>query len=126
MRLPASHNLGDLGTPRVTGSDFGDQLPPVHPVGPEPAPATAASCAGARVLLVCQDQRSREQFQRVAEETHAAVVFADSTEAALRLLARQPIDVAVIDTSLRSGAGGGNNGDLLESIRAHWSWIQLI
>jgi DNA-binding NtrC family response regulator len=128
MRLPASHNLGEnLGTPRLSNSDVSDQLPPVQPAPAEPVATTTASCSGARVLLVCQDHRSREQFQRVAEETRASVVFADSTEAALRLLARQPIDVAVIDTSLRSGAGGGgSNGDLLESIRGHWSWIQLI
>jgi DNA-binding NtrC family response regulator len=125
MRLPASHNFGDnLGTPGVSHGDISDQMPLVHPVAAEPAAPTGASCAGARVLLVCQDPRSREQFQRVATETRAVVLFAESAEGALRLLARQPIDVAVIDTSLRSGAG--SNGDLLESIRAHWSWIQLI
>src|SRR5438045_3169709 len=81
--------------------------------------ADASACAAARVILICQDARLVEQFHRVADETRATVMYADNAEAALRLFSRHPFDVAVIDTSLRSGHGGG---DILESIRLHWGW----
>jgi CheY-like chemotaxis protein len=67
---------------------------------PKSQPANAVDLKGIRVLIVDDEPDALAMVRRVLEENEANVRTADSTQAALELLGKQPFDVIVSDIAM--------------------------
>jgi signal transduction histidine kinase/CheY-like chemotaxis protein len=82
-----------------------------HPARP-PAPAT--SLEGIRVLVVDDDDGSRQVVAACLEARHAAVVAAVSAHEAIQILRREHVDVLLADIAMP----GQDGYDLIRAVRA--------
>lgn len=89
---------GERDATETEASENATDTAVTHRPAPKSRDAQEQSTVACRIMLVNQDARSRARVRDVLADLNHEILEAESTEAALGMLALQPVDLVVVDS----------------------------